>query len=317
MICAYNAEKYIEKALHSICTQTYSNIEILAIDDASTDNTRSIIEMASRSDNRIRLISLDINGGIAHARQIGLENTCHDWLLFLDADDIALPQMIEKQVQRLSLDSNIIAVSTYAYYCGENDDKILGEQRIGITSKPIFFKKYSTHKLIFIFVTTLFSKNHAIAAGGYRLKGFPEDTTIRYQDFSEDVDLWCRLSDFGSEGKYIVTIPEPLFIYRKTVGSLSTTNIFRMQEKMRWIKDCLRRRRTDLPEITFEKYRRSASKWQRIQNFRSDYAALFYRKMGFYYLEKYYLRTILLFPIVCLLDPKFLLKKLKTQKRMV
>ena len=315
VICAYNAEQHIEKSLRSICEQTYSNIEILVIDDASTDTTRTIVEKIAKKDARICLVTLTTNKGIAHARQVGLENVCYDWLLFLDADDIALPEMIEKQVQKLTEDSNIIAVSTYAYYCGENDSEILGEQQIGIPSKDEFFTKYDNSKLIFMLVTTLFSRKHAIAVGGYRIQGFPAHASIRYQDFSEDVDLWCRLSDFGGEGKYMITIPAPLFLYRKTVGSLSTGNIFCMQEKMRWIKECLKRRRAGIPEISFEEFHETISFWQRLQNLRADYAAFFFRKMGFCYLQRQYVRTALLFPVVSILDPKFLLKKLTTQKR--
>lgn len=315
IICAYNAEKYIERALRSICDQSYKNLEIIVIDDASTDATALQIASIIEADERIRIISLRVNGGIAHARQVGLESTSHDWLLFFDADDVALPSMIEKQVEVLRSDPNIIGVSTYSYLCGDNEDEIIAEQRVGITTKEEFFEKYAQQKLIFILQNTLFSKKHALSVGGYRLKDFPVDEDIRYQDFSEDVDLWCRLSDLGADGKYLITIQEPLFLYRKTIGSLSTSNVFRMQEKMRWIKDCLKLRRKGLQEKTFDEYRKSNSPIQKLDNLRSDYAALIYRKMGFCYLNHQYFRAIPLFIVVCLLNPRFVLQKLKTQKR--
>jgi hypothetical protein len=138
---------------------------------------------------------------------------------------------------------------------------------------------------------------------------------VRYQDFSEDVDLWCRLADFAAKGKYLITIPEPLFLYRKSAGSLSTTNIFRMQEKIRWIKDCLKRRRSGLPERSFEEHRKSLLFFRRIHYLRADYAALAYRKMGLCYLKRQYSKALPLFALVCLLDPRLLVQKLKTQKR--
>ena len=101
VICAYSAEKYIEKSLRSICDQTYKNLEIIVIDDASTDSTVGVVESLIEADTRIRVIRLENNGGIAHARQVGLESARHDWIQFLDADDIALPNMIEKQVKHL------------------------------------------------------------------------------------------------------------------------------------------------------------------------------------------------------------------------
>lgn len=313
VICAYNAANYLERALRSICEQTYRNLEILVIDDASTDTTASLAVAMADKDDRIRVIRLDTNGGIAHARQVGLESVRHDWLLFLDADDIALPTMIERQIEMLQTDTNIIGVSTYAYLCGEDETQIIGIQKVGIPTKDKFIEKYAGNKLIFIFINTLFSKTHALAVGGFRLAGFPANLDVRYQDFSEDVDLWCRLADFGADGKYLITIPEPLFLYRKTVGSVSTNNVFHMQEKMRWIKDCLKQRRNKMPERTFDEYRRSVPMLKKLDYLRSDYAAYIYRKMGFYYLRRQYLATLLLFAIVCLLDPRFVMQKMKTQ----
>lgn len=317
VICAYNAEKYIERALQSICEQTYRHLEILVIDDASTDATASIVTTVAEADNRILLIRLDLNGGIAHARQVGLESSRYDWLLYLDADDVALPAMIERQVEMLAKDRDIICVSTHSYICDGNEKNIIGKQKVGVSSKEEFFDKYANGKLMFMFINTLFSKPHAIGAGGYRLLGFPASDNVRYQDFSEDVDLWCRMSDYGAEGKYFITIPEPLFLYRKTIGSLSTANVFRMQEKMRWIKDCLKRRRGGLSERAFDEYRKSALPMQKLSNLRSDYAALIYRKMGFCVLRRQYIRAVPLFAVVCLLNPRFVIQKLKTQSRAI
>ncbi len=313
VICAYNAEKYLEGSLQNIREQTYRNLEILVIDDASTDGTGSIARAIAKKDKRIRIIRLKRNGGIAHARQIGLEKACRDWLLFFDADDIALPAMIERQVDVLKSDKNIIGVSTFSYFVGE-DEKIIAEQRVGIKTKDDFFKKYTEKKLMFLLPNTLFSKKLAIKVGGYRLKGFPDSSSVRFQDFSEDVDLWCRLSDLGSEGKYLVTVSEPLFKYRKTMGSLSTANVFHMQEKMRWIKDCLVHRRSNVPERSFDNYRKEITFIDKLSNLRSDCAAYCYKRMAFYYLRRQYLLAAPLFAFVLSLDPVFIFQKLKTQK---
>ena len=314
VICAYNAEKYLERALRSICEQTYRNLEILIIDDGSTDTTASLAGAMAAKDNRIRVVMLESNGGLAHARQVGLESVRNDWVLFLDADDIALPTMIEKQVAMLQTDTNIIGISTYSYYFGDDETKLIAEQRFGFPSKETFFEMYSKQKLIFLSGPTLYSKAHALAVGGYRLHGFPTAENVRYQDYCEDLDLWCRLADFGAGGKYLITIPEPLFLYRKTFGSLSTS-VFRMQDKMRWIKDCLKRRRKYLPERSFDAYRQSISVLKKLDCLRSDYAALFYKKTGYFYMRRRYMSAISLFALVCLLDPRFVMQKLKTQKK--
>lgn len=314
IICAYNAEKYIKKTIDSVRQQTYANIEILILDDASTDNTPKIIEKAAEMNGRIRYIRNSENRGIAYVRQQGLENAKYNWVSFIDADDLACSNMIEKQIEILAKEPDLIAVGTYAYYIGEDEKRVLGIQRIGPTSKEQYLYFYNNAKLLFMSNTTLYSKQHALKIGGYRIWGFQNNAGIRLQDFCEDLDLWCRLSDFGGEGKYMVTIPEPLFYYRKRVGSLSAQNIFNMQNKIRWIKDCLLRRRSKISERPYDEYIKSISPLRKLNNLRLDYAAFYYRKAGFAYIRKEYLRFIKLLFFVLILNPKYIVDKIQTQK---
>lgn len=314
VICAYNAEKYLKRTISSIRRQTYMNIEILIIDDASTDSTAQIIDEAASQDNRIRYIRHLENGGIANARQTGLENAKYDWVSFLDADDIAHAKVIERQIQKIIEDEDLIAVGTYAYYIDEDDKKIIGVQKIGPKNKGEFIHLYKKAKLVFMSNTTIYSKKHALKVGGYRINYFPQDDVVRLQDFCEDLDLWCRLSDFGAEGKYMITIPEPLFYYRKRRESLSSKNIFSMQNKMRWIKDCLKRRRAGFQERTYEDFESSLSLWERLNNLRVDYAAYFYRKAGFKYMRKKYVQALVFLLIVMVLNPRYIFDKVRTQK---
>jgi glycosyltransferase involved in cell wall biosynthesis len=314
-VCAYNAERFLERAVRSLCEQTHRELEILIVDDASTDGTPAVAAARARADCRVRVITLSANGGLAHARQIGIESACSEWVLFLDADDVALPEMIAKQVAVARRDPDIIAVSTYAFYVGDDAGTRIGEQRIGVRSKHEFFEKYRDAKLIFMSNPNLCSRRHVLAAGGYRQLEMAEEGSVRFQDLAEDLDLWCRLSDFGSEGKYMLTVQEPLFLYRKTSGSMSSTNVFRMQEKMRWIKDCLSRRRRGLPERTLSEYRRSIPWLAKLTHLRIDYAALAFKRMAFSYSKQEYGRAIVLMGAAGLLSPRLVVQKVRTQKR--
>lgn len=315
VICAYNAENYLSRSIESILNQTYNNLEIVVVDDASTDSTAAVAEEWAGKDKRVSLVRQKTNGGLANTRMAGLANTKYELVVFIDADDVALPSMLEKQVSTMLSDSNLLGVATYAYYIGQVETNILGVQKIGPKSKEEYFYLYNNNKLIFLPATTLCRKSDVLAVGGFRVEGFSSEDGIRYQDYCDDLDLWCRMSDLSNTGRYFITVPEPLFLYRKNTNSLSAKNVFAMQKKMRWIKDCLKRRRGGLPEITFDEFQKAASGMQKFANFRSDYAALIYKKMGFCVLRRQYIRAVPLFAVVCLLNPRFVIQKLKTQSR--
>ena len=94
IIPAYNAEEHIERCLDSVKTQTYSNLEILVIDDGSTDNTLQICENHSKSDNRIIVIHQS-NSGVANTRNLGLDSCHGEYVTFIDSDDYVCDDFIE------------------------------------------------------------------------------------------------------------------------------------------------------------------------------------------------------------------------------
>ncbi|HEW1108350.1 TPA: glycosyltransferase family 2 protein [Streptococcus pneumoniae] len=82
----YNVEKYLKYSIGGILKQSYKNLEIILVNDGSQDNSLAICEEYSKIDNRIKIISVG-NGGQGKARNIGLQHSTSDWILFLDADD--------------------------------------------------------------------------------------------------------------------------------------------------------------------------------------------------------------------------------------
>ncbi|WP_369726014.1 glycosyltransferase family 2 protein [Bradyrhizobium sp. LLZ17] len=100
VIPAYNAERFIARTLASAQAQTYEKLEIIVIDDGSTDNTRSVVEAIAATDKRLELISTP-NRGVARARNLGIENARGPYVAFLDADDLWHPTKIARQVEAL------------------------------------------------------------------------------------------------------------------------------------------------------------------------------------------------------------------------
>lgn len=109
----HNKEKYIEKCIESISSQTYKDIEIIIVNDGSTDNSLSICNELAAQDGRICIISQD-NGGLAYSRKVGVENSKGEYIAFVDADDYIASDMIAKMVQRSkSNKADIVACNLY------------------------------------------------------------------------------------------------------------------------------------------------------------------------------------------------------------
>lgn len=95
---AYNAERFVAETIESVRAQTHSDWELLVVDDCSRDRTREVVKTFAAKDGRVRLIEQPRNGGPALARQAALDAASHGCVAFLDADDLWLPQKLERQL---------------------------------------------------------------------------------------------------------------------------------------------------------------------------------------------------------------------------
>lgn len=86
IVPAYNAEKTIERCLKSILKQTYNNLEVIVVNDGSTDSTEFVISTLKKNDSRVRMITIE-NSGVSHARNVGIDNATGEYITFVDSDD--------------------------------------------------------------------------------------------------------------------------------------------------------------------------------------------------------------------------------------
>jgi glycosyltransferase involved in cell wall biosynthesis len=312
IICCYNASETLPETLESLQAQGHEPLEILVVNDASTDETSEIVKRYQASDPRIRMVTHEKNMGLAHGRKTGVENASYELLTFIDADDIAVPNMVERLVVELMSDKMRLGVSSYRTYF--DDDRDLGLQKIGPTTREDYIRLYEGKKLVFLSYPNLVRKKDVIAVGGYRVDVLPNSEGIRHADFCEDLDIWCRMSDLSADGRYFITLKEPLSRYRKPADSMSTQNLKHMQNKMRWIRDCLHNRRAGQQERSLADFLASRTKWQRIQDLRADGAAKFYKKAGFSYSKRNYISMIWYLTLSGLISPKLVRQKIATQK---
>ena len=314
MMCAYNAEKYISESIESVLLQTYQRFELLVVDDASTDKTLDIAHEYAQKDYRIRVISKERNQGLAMARKVALKNARYDWGINIDADDVFLPTALEEFAKEINADPDLILVSSYAYYVDEDVQRRIGTQMIGPTSKKQFFDCFRSGKLMFFPSTSLFSKKHALKVGGTRIEGFDNTEKSQSKDYAEDLDLWSRMADLGTEGYYMRIVPKPLFLYRKHRGSMAAKNISLMNNKIRWIKACMVARRTGKSEPTFADFLHDMSLVERLNNKREDFAGILYKKATFGYISGNLVTMILFLLAAAILAPKLVYEKVNSRE---
>ena len=118
IIPIYNRAYFIEKTIHSVLEQTYSNFEVICINDGSIDDSDKIISNLQLNDNRIRLISLGKNSGRCIARNKGIDKAQGDWICFLDSDDYYLKNHLEE------LNNLIIKFSKHKVFCTSQSKNI-------------------------------------------------------------------------------------------------------------------------------------------------------------------------------------------------
>ncbi len=282
-ICMYNAERYIAETLQSVLAQTMQDFHLLIIDDCSTDGSIAAVErFFQKNPRQYELVCQKENQGIAWERNFAIHHAQTKYFVFIDADDIPLPLLLEKEYRLLTSDQELTAVSSWSLFVDTNSNLIGGGLFIGDDTKEKFRARAEKNKLIFLPIQTMFVREMAIRAGGFQCEGFPKNKP-RYQDYCEDLDLWTRLSDFYKENRYIVTIPEALYHYRKA-DSLSS-NHFNMIIKMRYTKVNLLRRRAGEKELTFVEFYDGLTK-KELKRYQNDAKAADALRNGVFYLKR-------------------------------
>ncbi len=190
IIPSYNSAHFIADAINSVINQSYTNWELIIVDDGSTDDLERVIKTYLEEDTRIKFVKKS-NGGLGSARNFGIQHAEGTYILPLDADDTFEPSFIEKAVHLFSNHNDLKVVYCEAAYFG--------------AKQGIWHLKDYTYKDLLvsnmIFATSMFKKEDYERVGGY-------NEIILYEDW----DFWLRLLKDGGE---VYRIPEVLFNYQQ------------------------------------------------------------------------------------------------------
>lgn len=139
IVPVYNADKYLRRCIDSILSQTFTDFELLLVDDGSTDGSPAICDGYAARDSRVRVFHKP-NGGVSSARNLGLDNTRGEWITFCDADDWASKDYIQNLVIEFT-DETIDLVFNYATVsrCGKVDKENYQERLITLSDLPLLF----------------------------------------------------------------------------------------------------------------------------------------------------------------------------------
>jgi glycosyltransferase involved in cell wall biosynthesis len=213
IIPAYNGEAYLEKAIASIIAQSYTNYEIIAIDDGSTDKTREIIKSQEDSD-RFIFFTQD-NQGVATARNKGLEFARGEYIAFLDQDDFFYPHKLTEQVSLMERQPNLGLVNS-GWDIVDREGKILSKVQPWQNLPRLNPAAIIVWKPVFL-GAMLFRHSWLQKIAGFNTK----------LEQTPDVELVLRLAEIGCQGDWV---KQSTVGYRQHDRNASQNTILQAQE---------------------------------------------------------------------------------------
>ena len=208
LMSIYNGEKWLQSSLLSISSQTYENLEIILVDDGSSDRSHQILSQFARSDSRVCVYSKE-NSGLTDSLNYGMIRAKGEWIARLDQDDICAPERIQKQIQLCSMNSNLVLIGSSFKRL---NDRTSACQSVSIpTTHDPLVKRLETMRGFFPHSSAMFKTNSALQLGGYRAGAI----------LNQDWDLWLRLAEHGE----IASCDEPLVTIRLHDSQMSANHV--------------------------------------------------------------------------------------------
>jgi glycosyltransferase involved in cell wall biosynthesis len=244
VIPVHNNGAYLDAALRSARAQTVHDLEIIVVDDGSTDGSLAIAQRHAAEDPRVRVVA-QVHLGLSEARNHGLRLARAKWVALQDADDISLPARVERQLAFLREHPDVAALGTYGWRIGV-DGRRLSVQDIGPRDRAHLAQICARGEAIWLNTSsTMLSRDLVLQLGGFR----------SMYGVAEDVELWTRLAD----DHLVLALPERLHEYRIHRASVSMTRFFEQMEQWLQIQVNATRRRSGEPELDLASFR----SWQR------------------------------------------------------
>ncbi len=237
IVNVFNGEAHLREAIDSVLAQTMSELELLVVDDGSTDNTAEIVKQFMSTDPRVKLLQ-QANQGIAAAMNLGLSEAKCDWVAHLDADDRMHPERLEWQLEYVSKHPKVSVLASYATMVNNRG------QPIGFSRRPVdsdrAIRELQPREVLEIVHSSVLMSRQALESIGNYPSGHPG---------VEDRELWSRLATAGYR---LTVLPELLTEYRLHGNSLTAQRAKSMTRLGLYIDANFIRRAQGQPAISWE-----------------------------------------------------------------
>lgn len=228
IVPVYNAGAFLEDTIDSVRAQTYTDWELILVDDCSSDNSLQVMQRAEDSDSRIRAVRQEKNAGAAAARNRGLAEAEGNCIAFLDADDAWRPEKLERELRFLEEKGAAFVFTGYEFA----DERLRGLGKVVRAPESLNYRQALKNTTIFT-STVLFDLNKL------------EKALLRMPDIkSEDTATWWRIL---REGYTAYGLDENLVLYRRSAGTLSSNKaeavrriwrLYRQAERLSFFDSC-------------------------------------------------------------------------------
>jgi glycosyltransferase involved in cell wall biosynthesis len=289
---AYNASAFLAQAVESVLAQTWRDFELIIVNDGSTDGTREIAERYAARDARVK-VHTQANAGTAPALNRGIELAQGEWVFLMHADDLMRPNRLERQLAFIADHPELSVASSLVRHI-DSKNRVIGKDNSKLTTYEAVNKLVAANELIgFNHPAVALRKSDVLAVGGYRQPFWP----------AEDIDLWNRLVEKGYK---VLVQPEFLLDYRMHGNSASISRARLTRTKVRWLKDCMVRRRSGREEQDWDLFLaelHAAPLLVRLNRSRKDFAKIYYKSAVAHYAQREYAAVCFTLLVAIALQP--------------
>ncbi|MCI8597033.1 MAG: glycosyltransferase family 2 protein [Lachnospiraceae bacterium] len=224
IIPMYNSEAFIRQTIQSVIQQTYSNLEVLVVDDGSTDEGVKICRELSLADNRIHVYSLE-KRGVSAARNYGLSIANGEYIFFLDSDDMIYPSLLKELLCQMEEQEAVLGFCSYM--------RLDSKEMDALEEVPYEKERCDCQSAKGEAVQEWFHKTYKNDMSGIGGKMFRAEMlgSLRFdENLMNGEDTWF-VYHFASQGAQTVFLPQKWYYYRKHSGSVTNSSAILFGEK--------------------------------------------------------------------------------------